>query len=275
VKEKLYQIIFEVDTRLGKLFDVVILYAILASVAVVMLESVKSINSRYESILVTIEWFFTILFSIEYILRIYAARNPWKYIFSFYGIIDLLSTIPSYIGWFVKGPQHFIFLRAFRLMRVFRILKLSRYIKGSENLIGGLRASKNKIVVFMIAVVNVVIIVGSLMYFVESESSGFSSIPRSIYWAIVTITTVGYGDISPQTNLGQFLASLLMLIGYAIIAVPSGIVTSAVINYQREHDQMEHGNHPADDPKICDRCSAINKHYPANYCHVCGERLYD
>ena len=192
MREKLRRLIFGVDTPAGRTFDIILLYAILLSVTVVMLESVKHIRVKYESILYGIEWGFTILFSIEYIARVYSAKNRWQYIFSFYGIIDLISTIPSYIGLFVVGTKPFIFLRAFRLLRVFRIFNLPQYIKGSHSLIEGLKASKGKIVVFMIVVLTMVMIIGGLMYIIEGEHNGFTSIPRSIYWAIVTITTVGY-----------------------------------------------------------------------------------
>lgn len=267
MREKLRKIIFGVGTPVGRTFDIVLLYAILLSVGVVMLESVKHIRDQYESILYGIEWVFTILFSIEYIARIYSAKNRWKYIFSFYGIIDLISTIPSYIGLFVVGTKPFIFLRAFRLLRVFRIFNLPQYIKGSQTLIAGLKASKGKIVVFMIVVLTMVMIVGGLMYIIEGEQNGFTSIPRSIYWAIVTITTVGYGDISPKTEFGQLLASFLMLIGYAIIAVPSGIVTASVINLKEKGKGKLKTN--------CPRCQTSTKQKNANYCHKCGEKLND
>lgn len=265
MRKKLRKIIFGVGTPAGRTFDIILLYAILLSVTVVMLESVKHIRVKYESLLYGIEWFFTILFSIEYIARVYSAKNRWQYIFSFYGIIDLVSTIPSYIGLFVVGTKPFIFLRAFRLLRVFRIFNLPQYIKGSKSLIAGLKASKGKIVVFMIVVLTVVMSIGGLMYFIEGEHNGFTSIPRSIYWAIVTITTVGYGDISPKTEFGQLLASILMLIGYAIIAVPSGIVTASVLTQKDKADKKSRF--------ICPRCQTSIKHKDANYCHKCGEKL--
>ena len=265
MRKKLRKLIFGVGTPAGRTFDIILLYAILLSVTVVMLESVKHIRVKYEGILYGIEWFFTILFSIEYIARVYSAKNRWKYIFSFYGIIDLVSTIPSYIGLFVVGTKPFIFLRAFRLLRVFRIFNLPQYIKGSRSLIEGLKASKGKIVVFMIVVLTMVMIIGGLMYIIEGENNGFTSIPRSIYWAIVTITTVGYGDISPKTELGQLLASFLMLIGYAIIAVPSGIVTASVINQKEGRDKKL--------KTTCPKCQTIIKGKYANYCYKCGESL--
>ncbi|RLD24474.1 MAG: ion transporter [Bacteroidetes bacterium] len=267
MRKKLRKIIFGVGTPAGRKFDIILLYAILLSVTVVMLESVKHIRVKYESILYGIEWVFTILFSIEYIARVYSAKNRWKYIFSFYGIIDLISTIPSYIGLFVVGTKPFIFLRAFRLLRVFRIFNLPQYIKGSKSLIAGLKASKGKIVVFMIVVLTMVMIIGGLMYIIEGEHNGFTSIPRSIYWAIVTITTVGYGDISPKTEFGQLLASFLMLVGYAIIAVPSGIVTASVLTLKDKGEKKSRF--------ICPRCQTSIKQKDANYCHKCGEILND
>jgi len=265
MRKKLRKIIFGVGTSKGRTFDIVLLYAILLSVTVVMLESVNHIRDQYGSILYGIEWGFTILFSIEYIARVYSAKNRWQYIFSFYGIIDLISTIPTYVGLFVVGTKPFIFLRAFRLLRVFRIFNLPQYIKGSNNLIAGLKASKGKIVVFMIVVLTVVMSIGGLMYIIEGEHNGFTSIPRSIYWAIVTITTVGYGDISPKTEFGQLLASLLMLIGYAIIAVPSGIVTASVINLKDKREKNS--------KKSCPRCQTTSNKKDSNYCYKCGEKL--
>ena len=264
MRKKLREIIFGVDTKAGKEFDVVLLYAILISVVIVMLESVQPIMDKYGKILEVLEWIFTILFTIEYAARVYSAKDRWKYITSFYGIIDFVSTIPTYLGLFVVGSRTFIFLRAFRLLRIFRILNIPKYLKGSQRLISGLKASKNRIVVFMIAVLTVVLIIGALMYLIEDEQSGFTSIPRSIYWAIVTITTVGYGDISPQTNLGQLLASVLMLIGYAIIAVPSGIVTAAMI----QENEVTCDSH-------CPRCKTKVTDTGANYCYKCGEKLND
>lgn len=267
MRKKLRKIIFGVDTPAGRMFDIILLYAILLSVTVVMLESVKHIRAQYEGLLYGIEWFFTILFSIEYIARVYSAKNRWKFIFSFYGIIDLISTIPSYIGLFVVGTKPFIFLRAFRLLRVFRIFNLPKYINGSKSLIAGLKASKGKIVVFMIVVLTVVMSIGGIMYFIEGAENGFTSIPRSIYWAIVTITTVGYGDISPQSELGQLLASVLMLIGYAIIAVPSGIVTASVLTVDNKREEKSEF--------ICPRCQTSINQNDANYCYKCGEKLND
>ena len=221
---KLHEIIYEADTKAGKWFDILLLIAILLSVATVMLESVNSIAEQYGEELRIIEWTFTVLFTLEYIARLISIGKPLKYIFSFYGIIDLISLIPTYLGIFISGSHTLAVIRTIRLMRVFRILKLAQFISEANILIKALKASRAKIVVFLFAVLSLTFILGTLMYLLESPESGFTSIPTSIYWAIVTLTTVGYGDIAPQTVLGQTLASLIMIIGYAIIAVPTGIV---------------------------------------------------
>ena len=223
-KEKLHEIIYEADTPAGKLFDVILLVAILLSITVVMLESVKDISKNYSDELNIAEWIITILFSLEYILRIISIKKPIKYIFSFYGIIDFLSTIPKYLSLFVVGTNSLIALRALRLLRVFRILKLARFIGESQHLAKALKASRARISVFLFFVLIICVILGSVMYLVEGSENGFTSIPRSVYWAIVTLTTVGYGDIAPATALGQFIASLIMVLGYGIIAIPTGIV---------------------------------------------------
>ena len=225
-KNRLHEIIYEADTKQGKLFDIVLLIAILASIILVMLESVESINNKYGQLLNIAEWIITILFSLEYILRIVSIKKPILYIFSFYGVIDLLSTIPKYLSMFLIGSSHFAALRALRLLRVFRILKLARYIGASEKLLVALKASKAKIAVFLFFVVILCLILGTFMYIIEGAENGFTSIPRSVYWAIVTLTTVGYGDIAPHTPFGQFIASIIMILGYGIIAIPTGIVSS-------------------------------------------------
>ncbi|MBU2644378.1 ion transporter [bacterium] len=225
IRRTIYEIIFEADTRPGKLFDIILLLAIIASVTAVLLESVAYFRNQYGSLLYAIEWLFTILFSIEYILRLISVKNPSRYAFSFFGLIDLLATIPSYLSLFLIGAQSLLVIRIFRLLRVFRIFKLTRYLGEASTLLYAMRASGPKITVFLGVVLAIVITMGSLMYLIEGPPNGFSSIPRSIYWAIVTITTVGYGDIAPKTVVGQFLASFLMILGYAIIAVPTGIVT--------------------------------------------------
>lgn len=224
-KERLYHIIFESDTPPGKAFDVALLIAILLSVLTVMLESVSRFSSEYGQTIRTLEWVFTVMFTIEYVLRIYCARRRMGYILSFYGIVDLISIIPTYLSLIVVGTQYVLMIRILRLLRVFRVLKLYHFLGEAEVLGKALRQSAAKITVFIGTVVTLIFIVGSLMYLIEGPENGFTSIPVSIYWAIVTLTTVGYGDIAPQTIAGQTLASVVMILGYGIIAVPTGIVS--------------------------------------------------
>ncbi len=261
-KHRLHEVIYEADTKAGKLFDVVLLIAILASILFVMLESVQSINEKYGDFLNIAEWVITILFSIEYILRIVSIKKPWKYIFSFYGIIDLLSTIPKYLSLILVGSHNLAALRALRLLRVFRILKLARYIGESNRLLVALRASRAKIAVFLFFVLILCIILGTVMYMVEGSENGFTSIPRSVYWAIVTLTTVGYGDIAPGTPLGQLIASVIMILGYAIIAIPTGIVGSELVKTQ------VHTNTQA-----CPNCLREDHKDGADFCYHCGNKL--
>ena len=223
---KLHEIIYEADTKKGKLFDIILLWAIFASIVLVILESVKGLDAKYHDFFNISEWFITILFTLEYIARIISVKKPKEYIFSFYGVIDLLSTIPKYLSLIFIGAHALVALRALRLLRVFRILKLVRFIGATNNLSKALRASRYKIFVFISAVLIVCIIIGTIMYLIEGDESGFTSIPKGIYWAIVTLTTVGYGDIAPQTGFGQFIASMVMILGYGIIAIPTGIVTA-------------------------------------------------
>ncbi|MBU1821597.1 MAG: ion transporter, partial [Bacteroidetes bacterium] len=232
-RHRLYVIIYEADTPSGKLFDVVLLWVILLSVVLVMLESVEEYNIQYRNFFNVAEWVITVLFTIEYVARIIAVRQPMRYIFSFYGLIDFLSTIPKYVSLLFMGTQVLVALRALRLLRVFRILKLHHYVGESQFLIQALRASRTKITVFLFAIVVICIVLGTVMYVVEDRESGFTSIPKSIYWAIVTLTTVGYGDIAPQSTLGQLIASFIMILGYAIIAIPTGIVTSELTRSQQ------------------------------------------
>lgn len=262
-REILHEVIYEADTREGKLFDIVLLMAIIVSIAVVMLESVKEIADTYSSLLNITEWIITILFSAEYILRIVSIKKPSKYIFSFYGIIDFLSTIPKYLSLFFVGTHHLVALRALRLMRVFRILKLARFIGESNNLIRALKASRARISVFLFFVLIVCIILGTVMYLIEGADNGFTSIPRSVYWAIVTMTTVGYGDIAPQTPLGQFIASAIMILGYAIIAIPTGIVSS----------EMSKAEDIDLNTQSCPNCSYEGHDDDAIYCYHCGSKL--
>jgi len=262
-RHKIHEVIYEADTNGGKLFDVILLIAILASVVLVMLESVESFDTKYHRFLDISEWVITFLFSIEYILRIISIKNPIKYIFSFYGIIDLLSTIPKYLSLFLVGSHNLAALRALRLLRIFRILKLARYIGASNRLLVALRASKAKIAVFLFFVVIICIILGTVMYMIEGEENGFTSIPRSVYWAIVTLTTVGYGDIAPHTPIGQFIASIIMIMGYAIIAIPTGIVSTEIVKAEKIHTNTQ----------SCPNCLKENHNDDADFCYNCGHKI--
>ena len=261
-KDKLHDVIYGTDTPAGKLFDIVLLFAILVSILLVMLESIESFDAKYHDFLDTAEWVITFLFTIEYFARIISIKKPSKYIFSFYGIVDFLSTIPKYLSLFLIGSHSLVALRAFRLLRIFRILKVSRYVGESNQLIKSLNASKAKISVFLYFVLIICIILGSVMYFIEGAENGFTSIPRSIYWSIVTLTTVGYGDIAPQTALGQLIASITVIIGYAIIAIPTGIVSSEMARKQALLDT-----------KNCTGCSVTGHKSDAEFCYNCGKKL--
>ncbi len=264
-RQELYTIIFEANTKIGKAFDVILLIVIVSSIFIVMLESVDSINAKYFQLFYSLEWIFTILFTIEYIARIWVSPNPRKYITSFFGIIDLLSILPAYISIVFTGYHSLIILRSFRLLRVFRIFKLVRFVGEASQLRRALISSKAKITVFLTAVGIIVVIMGTIMYIVEGAENGFTSIPRSIYWAIVTLTTVGYGDIAPSTVIGQALASVIMVMGYAIIAVPTGIVTT-----EMARTGLMKKSTPA---KICPNCEAQIHDEEANYCKFCGTKL--
>lgn len=275
-KARLHEIIYEAETPQGKLFDVILLIAILASIIFVMLESITSFNARFHSFLNIAEWIITIVFTLEYIARIIAVKRPLRYIFSFYGVIDFLSTIPKYLSLIFFGTQAFIALRAFRLLRVFRILKLTRYLGASNTLASSLKASKAKILVFLFAVVIVSIIFGTLMYIIEGEASGFTSIPVSVYWCIVTLTTVGFGDIAPVTALGQFIASIIMILGYGIIAVPTGIVSAEYVSQNRGNDGSPSRIPEVDlNTEACPYCSAERHKDNAKYCYNCGHLLHE
>ncbi len=260
-RNRLHVIVFGTDTPAGRLFDVVLLVAIVASIIVVMLESVREIHDQYERLFDTLEWTLTILFTLEYSLRIFITQKPRGYILSFFGLVDFIALLPSYIALFITGGSYLVVIRAIRLLRVFRILKLSRYIDDAQYLAQSLYNSRQKILVFMGAVFTLVMITGTLMYLIEGGENGFTSIPRSIYWAVVTVTTVGYGDIAPQTILGQSFATLLMLAGYAIIAVPTGIVSSEMKKISSDQHKVK-----------CSRCFSANAD-EANYCMKCGEKL--
>ncbi|MGK7368817.1 MAG: ion transporter [Candidatus Halalkalibacterium sp. M3_1C_030] len=262
-RRKLYTIIFEADTPAGKLFDVVLIGSIILSVIAVMLDSVSTIRQDYGKQLYIIEWFFTLLFTIEYIMRIICVDNKRGYIFSFFGIVDFLAIIPTYIGFFVPASRYLLVIRSLRILRIFRVLKLVQYVNEANFLKEALKASRRKIFVFLFAVLTLVVIAGSLMYVIEGAENGFTSIPRSIYWAIVTLTTVGFGDIAPQTGLGQALASMIMILGYGIIAVPTGIVSYEMANTLKSQ---------VISPE-CPQCHKKRHEIDANFCNQCGAKL--
>jgi len=275
-KTKLHEIIYEADSPSGKLFDVILLFVIIASIILVMLESVKAIDTKYHVFLNISEWVITILFSLEYIARIITVKKPLKYITSFYGIIDFLSTIPKYLSIIFAGTHALVALRALRLLRVFRILKLARYLGASNNLMKALKASRAKISVFLFAVVIISIILGTIMYLIEGEENGFNNIPKSVYWCIVTLTTVGYGDIAPQTPLGQLIASMVMILGYGIIAVPTGIVSAEYTMQRKSEDEEDEDEDISVDlnSKSCLNCSSANHKDDAEFCYHCGQELH-
>ena len=260
---RLHGVIFEAETPAGKAFDVVLIWSIVCSVAAAVLESVSSIRAAYGSLLYGVEWFFTILFTVEYGLRLLSLTQPWRYMTSFFGVVDVLAVVPTYLSVVLPGSQYFLTVRILRLLRIFRILKLSEYLAEAEVIMRALRESRRKISVFLLGVLTAVVIMGALMYVIEGEAHGFTSIPISIYWAIVTMTTVGYGDLSPHTALGKALASCVMILGYAIIAVPTGIVTV----------EMSHAMRTRVSTRACPRCSAEGHEQDAFYCKYCGAQL--
>ena len=262
-QQKLQEIIFEADTPAGKAFDVSLMVVIILSVVAVMLESSSAIQARYGPWLRTFEWIVTILFTIEYVLRLFCVGKPVRYARSFFGIVDLLAILPSYLSLFIPGAQSLLVIRALRLLRVFRVLKLAHFVGEASELRAALRASARKIIVFLGAVLTCTLIVGSLMYLIEGEANGFTSIPVSIYWAIVTMTTVGYGDIAPHTALGKILASAIMILGYGIIAVPTGIVSVELADVVRKKVSTQ----------ACPDCGAGGHDADAAYCKFCGEKL--
>jgi voltage-gated potassium channel len=261
-RRKWFTVIYEADTPGGKLFDIILLILILFSVLTVMLETVSFVKIKYGSTLLVIEWILTGLFTIEYVLRLIITTRPGKYALSFMGVIDLLAIIPTYIAFFFAGSSYLITIRALRLVRVFRILKLTRFIGEAQTLSMAMKNSRHKITVFMVTVTAIVTIIGTVLYMVEGPEHGFNSIPKSIYWAIVTLTTVGYGDISPQTALGQFIASIVMILGYAIIAVPTGIVSVEMNKAQKKNDF-----------KTCPKCHNSYTPIDAHFCPECGTNI--
>lgn len=262
-KERLHQIIFGTDTPAGKLFDVVLLYTILFSVIALMLDSMASVKSKFGSELYLIEWFFTLVFTVEYVLRLYSSPRPGAYARSFYGVVDLLSILPSYVGLLVPEATYLLVVRLLRVLRVFRVLKLARYMDEANTLVRSLVQARRKILVFFMVVLVLATVFGSVMYVVEGPANGFSSIPKSIYWTVVTITTVGYGDIVPQTVIGQMVATLAMLTGYSIIAVPTGIVTAELAR-EMARERAENA---------CASCNRAGHDNDATYCKFCGDTL--
>lgn len=258
---KVQEVIYGTDTRVGRIFDIVLLIVILLSIIVVMLESIRMLNAEYSFTFWTIEWVVTLLFTIEYVLRVVSLKKPLTYVFSFMGIVDLLSLLPTYVGIFIEGTEALMVIRSVRFLRIFRILKLSRYMLGADILGEALSNSRHKIIVFLISILTIVVIMGGLMFVIEPDKAGFTSIPRSIYWAIITITTVGYGDIAPVTPLGQALASFIMLFGYAIIAVPTGIVSSEMTAIKKDNIK----------PFECPGCGETGHDRSAKFCKNCGE----
>ncbi|WP_339609149.1 ion transporter [uncultured Planktosalinus sp.] len=269
IRQQLYIVIYGTNTKAGKLFDIFLLIFILLSVLAVMLESVKEIDDNYHSILLSAEWFFTILFSIEYILRIFSTKKPWKYIFSFYGIIDLLAILPMYLSFFITGSNLLTSVRALRLLRLFRVLKLANFVGEATNLKSALKASRPKIIVFLFTVLIIAMVVGTLMFLIEGPEAGFTSIPRGIYWTVVTLTTVGFGDIYPITPFGQFLAMFVMITGYGIIAVPTGIV-SAEFAKQKSANKEDKSTKSK---TVCPVCDESGHKPDAQFCFNCGEKI--
>jgi voltage-gated potassium channel len=269
LRDKLNEIIFGYETRAGRLFDLVLILAILLSVLAVMLDSVADLRTRYHDWLYALEWGFTLLFTVEYALRVYSTESMRRYVFSFYGLVDLCSFLPTYISFFFAGASYLIVIRVLRVLRIFRILKLLTYVGEANILVRALLQARYKIFIFVFSVMVLNVIFGSLMYLVEGPDNGFTSIPVSIYWSVVTLTTVGYGDISPQTGIGQFIASLAMLTGYAIIAVPTGIVSSELINEMqtRQRDELFNAQ------QQCGKCGRRGHDRDAQFCKQCGTGL--
>jgi voltage-gated potassium channel len=259
----LYEIIFEADTPSGKLFDVILIWCILLSILVVFLESISELGKKYSFYFHLIEWIFTVLFSIEYIFRLLSVKRPHRYAFSFYGVIDFLAIIPTYLSLVITGSQYLLVIRVLRLLRVFRIFKIRSLLAQAEILSRAIKASQHKIAVFLFTVMTMIVVIGTVMYVIEGPKNGFTSIPTSMYWAIVTMTTVGYGDISPQTPIGQFLASIVMIIGYSIIAVPTGIVTVELAEASRKSVTTQ----------VCPDCLKEGHDNDAVHCKYCGAKL--
>jgi voltage-gated potassium channel len=264
-RENLYNIIFHTDTPAGQRFDRYLLLAIMASLVVVMLDSIDSVHSQYAGLLAGLEWGFTALFAIEYAVRLYCSPKPLRYAFSFFGLIDLLAILPGILALYYADAQYLLIIRVIRMLRVFRVLKLSPYLRQANFLLTALRGSKQKIIVFFACIAILVTVFGTLMYVIEGPARGFTSIPKGIYWAVVTLTTVGFGDIVPQTPLGQALSTLVMITGYSIIAVPTGIFTAELATAMRADGQFEHP---------CPNCKKSRHDPAAAFCNRCGQALY-
>ncbi|MFT7670113.1 MAG: voltage-gated potassium channel [Planctomycetota bacterium] len=274
-RTKLHEIVFESDTPAGKAFDVVLIFAILSSLVVVMLESVEKYRVDYGELLFAAEWGFTLLFSLEYLVRLACVDRPARYARSFFGIVDLLAILPTFVSLLIPGAQALLVIRALRILRVFRVLKLGNYVRESDQLVHALMASRRKIQVFVFAVLIMVVIFGSLMYFIEGSEAGFTSIPRGVYWAVVTMTTVGYGDITPQTNLGQAVSAGIMILGYGIIAVPTGIVSAEMAFGVRDSSipKSESDESALVSGQACPACGASGHGLDAAYCRLCGTAM--
>lgn len=262
-RQRIHEVIFEADTAAGKAFDIALLLLIVLSVLAVILESVTEIRVEWGALLRSAEWVFTVVFTIEYILRLMCVRKPLRYVFSFFGIVDLLSILPTYLSLLLAGTQSLLVIRALRLMRIFRVLKMAHYLGEADLLVTAMRASGRKIIVFLGFVITLMTILGTCMYLIEGEANGFLNIPQSIYWAVVTMTTVGYGDIAPATPAGKFLASLVMITGYAIIAVPTGIVSAELSRVPPRNVSTQ----------VCPSCSREGHRSDSTYCRYCGAEL--
>lgn len=260
-KRFLYRIIYRADTKLGKLFDIILLSLILASTAIIMMESVPKLDKRFHYTFLILEWFISLFFSAEYLMRIAVVKNKKQYIFSFFGIIDFLALIPFYLSLFFPITKYFLIFRMLRMLRIFRIFNLLDFMNDGYLIVRALKNSSRKIYIFLLFLIIFSVIVGSMMFMVEGGRPGFETIPQSIYWAVVTVTTVGYGDVSPITPLGKFFAVILMLAGYSIIAVPTGIVTAEMRNKRQNLE------------KVCDRCGNEDIDDDARYCKQCGKKL--
>ena len=264
-RHRLHTIIFEADTPGGRAFDIALIIAIVTSVALVIADSLPGNSEETRRALLVAEWVLTILFTLEYVARLIAVRQPLRYARSFFGIVDLLAIVPAYVGLFVPGGRYLLVIRVLRLLRIFRIFKLAHFLNQAHLLTAALRASRVKIAVFLFTVLTLVVIIGALMYVIEGPANGFTSIPVGMYWAVVTLTTVGYGDFAPSTNLGRFAASLVMILGYGIIAVPTGIVTTELVNAARGRDDIS--------GQACPGCSAEGHRAGARFCFSCGSAL--